>query len=67
MGKPKKYIAITNLGSGYFGTVDLVERKPPSPNWKTAAMKRIENPGENAYKEADLLRRQHCAQKSSQP
>ena len=57
-GKPKKFVRIRNLGSGCFGSVDLVKREPPSPNWKTAAMKIVKNPGKDAYKEADLLRRQ---------
>ena len=54
----KSYITIRNLGSGCFGTVDLVKKEPPSPNWTFAAMKKIENPGVDAYKEADLLKRQ---------
>jgi len=58
MGRSKTYVTIRNLGSGCFGTVDLVKREPPSQNWKTAAMKKIENPGEDSYKEAELLRRQ---------
>ena len=38
--------------------VYLVKRTPPSPNWKTAAMKKIQCPDEDAFQEVDFLKRQ---------
>ena len=57
--KPKKkFQIIEELGSGAFGDVFLVKRTPPSPNWKTAAMKKIQCPDEDAFQEVDFLKRQ---------
>ena len=56
MPRPKIYHHLEELGSGYFGDVVLVRSTPPSRNWEKAAMKIIQNPGEDADQEVDILK-----------
>ena len=56
--RPKVYHTVEQLGAGSFGEVFLVTKTPPSRNWEMAAMKVIQNPGENAFQEVDFLKRQ---------